>query len=73
MSARPSTPHLDQVSIPEDLKQFSDAELTQLAHELRAETISAVSETGGHLGAGLGVVELTVALHAVFDTHRTTG
>ncbi|MCP4821301.1 MAG: 1-deoxy-D-xylulose-5-phosphate synthase [Shimia sp.] len=70
MSARPSTPLLDQVSIPEDLKQFSDAELTQLAHELRAETISAVSETGGHLGAGLGVVELTVALHAIFDTPR---
>lgn len=70
MSAKPVTPLLDQVSIPEDLKQFSDAELTQLAHELRQETISAVSETGGHLGAGLGVVELTVALHAIFDTPR---
>lgn len=70
MSARPQTPLLDQVQLPEDLKRFSDAELTQLAHELRAETISAVSETGGHLGAGLGVVELTVALHAVFDMPR---
>lgn len=70
MSAKPETPLLDQVSRPADLKQFSDAELTQLAHELRSETVSAVSETGGHLGAGLGVVELTVALHAIFDTPR---
>lgn len=70
MSARPETPLLDKVDRPADLKQFSDAELVQLAHELRAETVSAVSETGGHLGAGLGVVELTVALHAVFDTPR---
>ena len=70
MSDRPHTPLLDQVKRPADLKQFSDAQLTQLAHELRAETVSAVSETGGHLGAGLGVVELTVALHAVFDTPR---
>ena len=70
MSARPETPLLDRVNSPEDLKQFSDAELIQLAHELRTETISVVSETGGHLGAGLGVVELTVALHAVFDTPR---
>ena len=70
MSARPETPLLDKVQRPADLKQFSDAELTQIAHELRAETVSAVSETGGHLGAGLGVVELTVALHAVFDTPR---
>ncbi|MAC81156.1 MAG: 1-deoxy-D-xylulose-5-phosphate synthase [Rhodobacteraceae bacterium] len=70
MSDRPKTPLLDQVHIPADLKRFNDAELTQIAHELRAETISAVSETGGHLGAGLGVVELTVALHAVFDTPR---
>jgi 1-deoxy-D-xylulose-5-phosphate synthase len=61
---------LDQVTLPEDLKRFSDSELTQIAHELRSETISAVSETGGHLGAGLGVVELTVALHAVFDMPR---
>lgn len=61
---------LDRVTVPADLKQLSDAELTQLAHELRSETVSAVSETGGHLGAGLGVVELTVALHAIFDTPR---
>lgn len=70
MSARPQTPLLDRVNKPEDLKQFSDAELTQLAHELRLETISAVSETGGHLGAGLGVVELSVAIHAIFDTPK---
>ncbi|MFC3612553.1 1-deoxy-D-xylulose-5-phosphate synthase [Lutimaribacter marinistellae] len=70
MSDRPDTPLLDRVSRPADLKQFSDAQLVQLASELRAETISAVSVTGGHLGAGLGVVELTVALHAVFDTPR---
>ncbi|MEL6678263.1 MAG: 1-deoxy-D-xylulose-5-phosphate synthase [Pseudomonadota bacterium] len=67
---RPPTPLLDRVTYPSDLKQFSDTELDQLAHELRAETISAVSQTGGHLGAGLGVVEMTVALHAVFDTPR---
>ncbi|MGI9367190.1 MAG: 1-deoxy-D-xylulose-5-phosphate synthase N-terminal domain-containing protein, partial [Ruegeria sp.] len=66
-SDRPNTPLLDLVNRPADLKQFSDNQLGQLAEELRAETISAVSETGGHLGAGLGVVELTVALHAVFD------
>ena len=70
MSERPVTPLLDQVQSPEDLKRFSDAELRALAGELRAETVSAVSETGGHLGAGLGVVELTVALHAVFDAPR---
>src|SRR5210317_1370883 len=70
MSHRPNTPLLDRVQLPEDLKRFSDAELVQLAHELRTETISAVSETGGHLGAGLGVVELTVALHAVFDAPK---
>jgi 1-deoxy-D-xylulose-5-phosphate synthase len=67
---RPHTPLLDRVTAPEDLKQFSDTELRQLADELRAETISAVSQTGGHLGAGLGVVELTTAIHAVFDTPR---
>ncbi|SDX24468.1 1-deoxy-D-xylulose-5-phosphate synthase [Ruegeria halocynthiae] len=67
---RPHTPLLDLVNRPADLKQFSDVQLHQLAHELRAETISAVSVTGGHLGAGLGVVELTTALHAVFDTPR---
>ncbi|OZB19591.1 MAG: 1-deoxy-D-xylulose-5-phosphate synthase [Rhodobacterales bacterium 34-62-10] len=70
MTDRPKTPLLDKVQTPADLKRFSDAELRQLADELRAETVSAVSVTGGHLGAGLGVVELTVALHAVFDTPR---
>ncbi len=70
MSHRPETPLLDRVHTPADLKMLSDRELRQLADELRSETISAVSETGGHLGAGLGVVELTVALHAVFDTPR---
>jgi 1-deoxy-D-xylulose-5-phosphate synthase len=70
MPDRPHTPLLDRVDRPADLGQFSDAQLTQLASELRAETISAVSVTGGHLGAGLGVVELTVALHAVFDAPR---
>lgn len=70
MSDRPNTPLLDQVKAPEDLKRFSDVQLRQLADELRAETISAVSETGGHLGAGLGVVELTTAIHAVFDTPK---
>ena len=61
---------LDRVNTPADMKGMSDAELRQLAHELRAETISAVSQTGGHLGAGLGVVEITVALHAVFDAPK---
>ncbi|WDA13730.1 1-deoxy-D-xylulose-5-phosphate synthase [Paracoccus marcusii] len=70
MTDRPKTPILDRVSLPSDLKTLTDAQLRQLADELRAETISAVSVTGGHLGAGLGVVELTVALHAVFDTPR---
>jgi 1-deoxy-D-xylulose-5-phosphate synthase len=65
------TPLLDRVHEPADLKHLSDADLRRLADELRAETISAVSVTGGHLGAGLGVVELTVALHAVFDTPAT--
>ena len=67
---RPKTPMLDRVALPSDLKALSDRELRQVADELRAETISAVSVTGGHLGAGLGVVELTVALHAIFDTPR---
>ncbi|WP_425044949.1 1-deoxy-D-xylulose-5-phosphate synthase [Primorskyibacter sp. S87] len=70
MSDRPNTPLLDLVTRPADLKQFSDSQLAQIAGELRSETVSAVSVTGGHLGAGLGVVELTVALHAVFDTPR---
>ena len=67
---RPDTPLLDRVNTPADMKAFNDAELTQLANEVRAETISAVSVTGGHLGAGLGVVEMTVALHAVFDAPK---
>ena len=62
------TPLLDTVNEPADLRRLPDEKLTQLAAELRAETIDAVSVTGGHLGAGLGVVELTVALHHVFDT-----
>ncbi|WP_282181933.1 1-deoxy-D-xylulose-5-phosphate synthase [Aliiroseovarius marinus] len=70
MSDRPETPILDRVAVPADMKTLSDRELEQLAHDVRAETISAVSETGGHLGAGLGVVELTVALHAVFDAPK---
>jgi 1-deoxy-D-xylulose-5-phosphate synthase len=65
---RPSTPLLDRVCVPADLRNFSAEQLRELADELRAETIDAVSTTGGHLGASLGVVELTVALHAVFDT-----
>ncbi len=64
------TPLLDQISTPSDLKGRSKAELRQIADELRLETIDAVSVTGGHLGAGLGVVELTVAIHAVFDTPK---
>ena len=71
MTQTPShTPLLDRVNTPADLKIMSDRELRLLADDLRAETVSAVSETGGHLGAGLGVVELTVALHAVFDTPK---
>jgi 1-deoxy-D-xylulose-5-phosphate synthase len=68
MSDRPSTPLLDTVETPADIRKLPKDKLRQLADELRAETISAVSVTGGHLGAGLGVVELTVALHYVFDT-----
>lgn len=64
----PLTPLLDQVAGPEDLRHLAEEQLPQLAAELRAETIDAVSITGGHLGAGLGVVELTVALHYVFNT-----
>jgi len=61
-------PHLDRVAGPADLRDFTDVELTALAEELRAETVDIVSRTGGHLGSSLGVVELTVALHAVFRT-----
>src|SRR5438270_13192317 len=64
------TPLLDTVNEPKDVRKLSRAQLRQLADELREETISAVSVTGGHLGAGLGVVELTVAIHHVFDTPR---
>ena len=64
------TPLLDRVNLPADIRGFTDAELKQLADELRAETIDAVSMTGGHLGASLGVVELTVAVHHVFNTPR---
>ncbi|MEL6519319.1 MAG: 1-deoxy-D-xylulose-5-phosphate synthase [Pseudomonadota bacterium] len=70
MAEEPKTPLLDRIHSPKDMKNLSDKDLLQLSQELRTETISAVSVTGGHLGAGLGVVELTVALHAVFDTPR---
>lgn len=70
MNDRPQTPILDRINLPSDMKSLTTRELRQLADELRAETISAVSVTGGHLGAGLGVVELTVAVHSVFDTPR---
>jgi 1-deoxy-D-xylulose-5-phosphate synthase len=70
IALQPSRPLLDRVKTPEDLREINEAELTQLAAELRQETIDAVSITGGHLGAGLGVIELTVALHYVFDTPR---
>lgn len=65
---RPDTPLLDTIESPHDLKGLSLDELRQIADDVRAEMVSAVSVTGGHLGAGLGVVELTVALHATFDT-----
>jgi 1-deoxy-D-xylulose-5-phosphate synthase len=65
---RPETPLLDTVKSPQDLRQLPEGRLQQLADELRLEVIDAVSQTGGHLGAGLGVVELTVAIHHVFDT-----
>src|ERR1700704_5044997 len=65
-----TTPLLDTINIPADLRHLDEKQLRQVAHELRAETISAVAVTGGHLGAGLGVVELTVAIHHVFDTPR---
>ncbi|MBW8640164.1 1-deoxy-D-xylulose-5-phosphate synthase [Hoeflea sp. WL0058] len=68
MNTRPDTPLLDRVKIPADLKQIEDRDMNQLASELRAEMVDAVSITGGHLGAGLGVVELTLAIHKVFDT-----
>jgi 1-deoxy-D-xylulose-5-phosphate synthase len=66
----PRTPLLDRVTYPSDLRNLSNDQLKQLADELRAETVDTVSVTGGHLGSSLGVVELTVAIHAVFDTPR---
>src|SRR5271168_2734284 len=66
--SKPVTPLLDRIKSPADLRKLGESDLAQVADELRAETISAVSVTGGHLGAGLGVIELTVALHYVFDT-----
>ena len=68
MTQLPETPLLDQVNSPADLKMLDDRDMPQLARELRDEMISAVSVTGGHLGAGLGVVELTIAIHKVFNT-----
>jgi len=68
VTERPSTPLLDTIRIPADLRKLPEHQIKQVAAELRAETISAVSVTGGHLGAGLGVIELTTALHYVFDT-----
>ena len=68
MTGQSLTPLLDTVDTPADIRRLRPDQLRQLADELRQETISAVSVTGGHLGAGLGVIELTVALHRVFDT-----
>jgi 1-deoxy-D-xylulose-5-phosphate synthase len=68
MTTLPATPLLDTVPTPAELRRLAPAQLRQLADELRSEMVSAVSVTGGHLGAGLGVVELTVALHYVFNT-----
>jgi len=68
MTNAPDTPLLDKVNLPSDLRQIPESELRQFADELRAEVISTVSVTGGHLGAGLGVVELTAAIHYVFNT-----
>ena len=68
MSESSKTPLLDRILFPNDLKNLSADQLKQLANELRTETVDAVAKTGGHLGAGLGVIELTVALHYVFDT-----
>jgi len=70
VTERPSTPLLDTINTPSDLRTLDEDDLPGLAEEVRAEMIDAVSVTGGHLGAGLGVVELTVALHYVFDTPR---
>ena len=67
---RQETPLLNRINAPSDLKGLSDVELSALTHELRSDVVEAVAQTGGHLGSSLGVVELTVALHAVFDTPR---
>ena len=67
---RQETPLLNRINAPPDLKSLSDVELSALTHELRSDVVEAVAQTGGHLGSSLGVVELTVALHAVFDTPR---
>ena len=64
----PNTPLLDQINYPSDLKKLKEEQLPLLAKELREELVDAVSVTGGHLGAGLGVVELTIAIHYLFDT-----
>ena len=68
--AEVKTPLLDQISSTYDLRKLDESQLPQLCDELRRDVISCVSKTGGHLGAGLGVVELTVALHYVFDTPK---
>jgi 1-deoxy-D-xylulose-5-phosphate synthase len=70
LSQASDTPLLDRIRVPADMRRLKERELPQLAAELRQETISAVAVTGGHLGAGLGVIELTVALHYIFDTPR---
>src|SRR5689334_7674501 len=68
LQAKSAVPFLDKIQTPEDLRRVNADDLQQVADELRAETINAVAVTGGHLGASLGVVELTVALHCIFDT-----
>ena len=69
-SERPSTPLLDQIDSPQDLKKLEISQLSELADQLRLYLLYAVGQTGGHFGAGLGVVELTVALHYVFNTPK---
>ena len=70
MDQASKTPLLDRVQTPQDLRRLPEKDLRQLCDELRQETIDAVSVTGGHLGAGLGVIELTVAIHYVFNTQQ---
>ncbi|MEC8773310.1 MAG: 1-deoxy-D-xylulose-5-phosphate synthase N-terminal domain-containing protein, partial [Pseudomonadota bacterium] len=69
-SENSKTPLLDGINVPSDLRELPESDMRQLAEELRTATVEAVSKTGGHLGAGLGVVELTAAIHYVFDTPR---